>query len=106
MMAGLASVVFAACYWLVDQRGGARYTTPFAVYGMNAITVYLLSGVTGRLLGLIQIGGGPAQRWIFQTFFAPLASPVNASLLYGLVFVLYLYAVAWVMYRRGWFLKL
>lgn len=105
MMAGLASTVFAASYWLVDQHGGAKYTKPFAIYGMNAIAVYMLSGITGRLLGLVKIGTVSAQRWIFETVFAPLASPVNASLLYGLVFVLYLYLVAWVMYRRGWFLK-
>jgi predicted acyltransferase len=106
LMAGLASTVFAASYWLVDQRGGARHTRPLAIYGMNAIAVYVLSGITARLLGLIRIGDVPAQRWIFENFFAPLGSPVNASLLFGLAFVLYLYAVAWGMYRRRWFLKL
>jgi predicted acyltransferase len=37
--------------------------------------------------------------------FAPLASPVNASLLYAVAYVLLMFAIAYGMYRRKWFLK-
>ncbi len=108
-MAGLAAVCFAICYWVLDgQEHNERWrklARPFEIYGMNAITVYVLSGLIGRLLSLIKSGGVSLQSIIYENAFAPLVSPINASLLYALANVLLLYAVAWVMYRRGWFVK-
>jgi predicted acyltransferase len=108
-MAGMALNVFGVCYWLVDVKGYRKWTRPFAIYGMNAIAVYVLAGVLEVLLDLIQVAG-PSQpvslhEWLFQRLFAPLARPPNASLLWALSFVALLYLVAYGMYRRKWFVK-
>ena len=42
---------------------------------------------------------------IYRTIFAPLASPINASLLYAVTYTLLMFVIAWVMYKRGVFLK-
>jgi predicted acyltransferase len=100
-MAGMAAVILAIWYWLVDVQGWTRWTRPLAIYGMNAIAVFILSGLIGRLLGIFQL-----QKPIFQTVFAPLSSNLlNASVYYAIAFVLFLYAIAYGMYRRNWFLK-
>ncbi|MEO8029053.1 MAG: hypothetical protein ABI823_21410, partial [Bryobacteraceae bacterium] len=109
-MAGLAAVCFAICYWLLDgqtayQERLRRYLKPFEIYGMNAIAAYVLSGLMARLLGIIKPGGVSLQKIIFDNAFAPLASPLNASLLYAIANVLVVYAMVWFMYRRGWFVK-
>ena len=104
-MAGLASIVFTCCYWLVDVRGYTRWVRPLAIYGMNAIAVFILAGLIGRIIGIVQVGGRPLRAWIFDTLFAPLASPINASLLYAAANVLFFYLIVYFMYRRGWFLR-
>jgi len=104
-MAGLATVCFALCYWLIDVQGWKRFAKPFAIYGMNAIAVYVLSGVVARGLGLIKIGGVTLQKIIYTNVFAPLADPYTASMLYGIVFSFMLFLVAWFMYRRHWFVR-
>lgn len=104
-MAGLASVVFMICYWIVDVQGWRRWSRPFAIYGMNAIAVFILTGIVGRLLGIVTVGSDPLERWIYNHAFAPLASPLNASLLYAIANVLFFYAIIYLMYRRGWFLR-
>ena len=109
-MAGISSSAFAFCYWLVDVKGWRRWAQPFAIYGMNAIAVYVLAGVFATLLGrpwLTGAGGkGLSMKgWVYQNVFAVLGSPRNASLMYALSFVLLLYLVAWVMYRRKWFVR-
>ena len=108
---GLAAVVFAACYWIVDVRGLRRGTSFFSIYGENALTVFVLSGIVGKLLVLLHASspsGDPftLQATIHEAVFAPLASAKNASLLYALTFMLALYGVAWLMRRRGWIVKL
>jgi predicted acyltransferase len=99
------------CYWLIDVRGWRRWATPFVIYGMNAIVMFVLAGLVGRLLGLIRWtdAAGKAitlKGWLYQTLFVPLASPLNASLLFALAFVASHFLVAWFMWRRKWFVKI
>jgi len=110
-MAGMALLIFACCYWIIDVKGYRRGSGPFAIYGVNAITVFVLAGLVGRLMGIIHVGttdDGKAlslKSWIYGTLFEPIADPYNASLLFALAFVLFLYGVAYVMYRKKWILK-
>jgi predicted acyltransferase len=73
---------------------------PFAIYGMNAITVYALSGILADLLGVTG-----ASSWLWQNAFAHTGDPRLGSLLYALGNVLALYLVAWYMHRRNWFVR-
>jgi len=43
--------------------------------------------------------------WMFENLFAPVASPINASLLYAIVNVFFYFLIVYIMYRRGWFLR-
>jgi len=108
-MAGLDFVIFAIMVWWVDIRGHARLMKPLVIMGMNAITVYLVSELLEVLLNAVHFSAGghniTAREWLFETLFAPVASPINASLLYAIAYTLLMYAVAYVMYRRRWFVR-
>ena len=105
-MAGLAALMFGLCYWFLDANAWKGWwSRPFAIYGMNAIAVYIAAGVVARLLGIIKIDGNPLKQLIFNSAFLPLGSPINASLFYGLANVLFFFLVAYALYRRGWFLR-
>ena len=109
-MAGLAMICFGVYYWFVDVKGCRTLVKPFAIYGMNAITVFVLSGLLGRLMVEIKFPGGAGKTValktvLYENLFEPLASARNASLLWALVWVGMLYLVAWVMYRKQWFVK-
>jgi predicted acyltransferase len=121
-MAGLAMICLGVYYWFIDVQGWRRFVKPFAIYGMNAITVFVLAGVIGRLSFEIKIAAADGKSvslktWLFEKLFAPfaspdtapcfgfLASPRNASLLWALMYVALLYLVAWGMYRKKWFVK-
>jgi predicted acyltransferase len=107
-MAGMDFVVFAGCLWLIDGRGYRRIVRPLVIVGMNAIAVYMASELVEEVLNMIHPGGRSRpslHAWIYQTVFAPLASPRNASLAYAICYVLLMYAIAYGMYRKRWFLK-
>ncbi|MCK5571980.1 MAG: DUF5009 domain-containing protein, partial [Bacteroidetes bacterium] len=53
-MAGWAMVCLGMFYWLIDVKGYRKWVTPFVIYGMNAITVFVLAGLVARLLSLIR----------------------------------------------------
>jgi predicted acyltransferase len=109
-MSGLAANAFAFCYWIIDVKGYRRWAIPFRIYGMNAIFIFALSGLLAKTALLVKVTGADGSRqslwsYVFQQVFAPLASPVNASLMFALTYVLLFFGIAYVMYRNRWFIK-
>ena len=110
-MAGGAAIAMAGFYWIIEVRGWRRWATPCVIYGMNAIVMFVLAGLVGRLLNLIAWTGAGGttitlKGFIYRGCFAPLASPINASLLFALAFVLGHFVVAWAMWHKRWFVKI
>ncbi len=102
---GLAMCGLGVCYWIADVRGRDRWTKPFVEYGVNAITVYVLSGLFLRTLLTIRVpdengASQSLQVWIFDNVFAPLGAPRLASMIYAVVWVTGFYLIAHWMYRR------
>lgn len=107
---GMALQFFGMCYWLIDVKGYRWWIKPFEVYGMNAITVFFLSGIVGRLLGIIKVPGGAdtmisLKQWIYASFFTPFFSPVNASLAFALFYVVLWLGLMWILYAKKIFIK-
>lgn len=105
LSSGTAYAVFAACYWLVDLHGWRRFTAPFVIFGVNALAMFVVSGMLGRLGSRIRIAGQSLTSLAWRNVYQPLGTEAMASLLYGLTHVALCFAVAWVMYRRNWILR-
>jgi len=108
-MVGLDFTVFAIFAWFIDGLGWRKLARPMVIFGMNAIALYMISEGLAELLDAVRVnaagGAISLQAYIYRAWFAPLASPPNASLLYSLAFVAVVYAAAYGLYRRGWFLR-
>jgi len=104
--AGMALVVFGICYWLVDVNHYRKgWTRPLVIFGMNALAVYIFSGVLARLVGLWKVSDVSVKRATYDSLAAAL-NPYHASLTYALLNVAVCFLFAWILYRRQWFLKL
>jgi predicted acyltransferase len=113
LMSGWALVAFAAFYWLLDVCEDANVRAnahalckPFLIYGVNALFIFVLSGLIGRLLVFTKVGGAPLKNAVFAPFAALPLEPRASSLLYALAFNLLMLGVAWVMWKKKWFIKL
>ena len=110
-MAGQALCFLGFCYWLIDIKGYQKWTKPFVIFGVNALALFVGSGVMARLLGLIKVGevvdGNrlSLQQVIFNNIFLPLASLINASLMYAICFILVWLFLMWLLYRKRIFIK-
>ena len=108
--AGMALQLLAVCYWLVDIKGYRRWAAPFVVFGTNALALYFLAELFSRLISIINFARADGTRadlktLIFETTFAPWASPEGASLIFALCTVLLWLGVMTVLYRRRVFIK-
>ncbi len=108
--AGMALQLLALCIWLVDIKGYKRWATPFLIFGVNALAVFVLSGLLTKILILwkfTQADGSAvtAWTWIYKHLFASWATPVNASLLFAISYVLLWLALMGLLYRKRIYIK-
>ncbi len=107
---GLALLTLAFCYFVIDIKGWKRWAKPFVVFGVNALALFVFSGIMARLLGMIRFAGSEGkeitlQQWIFNNIYLAVFSPVNASLAYAVSFILFWLFLMWLLYRRRIFIK-
>lgn len=112
--AGQAFLLLGLFFWWLDahpepsvRERTTRWTRPFVIYGLNALTVFVFSGLLAKTLIPIRVPlrwrhGGAAEAndtslwgWIYQAIFDPLPLPSKTTSL--------LFALAWVGF---WFLIL
>jgi predicted acyltransferase len=103
--AGLAVCCLALCLWFFDIRDNPRTAKFFTVYGVNAIALYVGSGILARTLVYLRVDGVPLKQLIHGHLFAPWLPPYAASLAYALTWIGGWFLVLYWMYRREWFIK-
>lgn len=105
---GLAMMLLAVLVHLVEIRGRARPLRFLEVLGLNALFVFVLSGLVPRFLGLIRWPDASApwttpMPWAYEHLFAPLSgsNPRLGSLLFAIANVaLYGLLAWWLAHRR------
>ena len=112
--AGMALQLLALCYWLIDIKQLKRWALPFRVFGVNALAVFVLSGLVARVMTIKDWWnlphtdgrmGANLQTFIYERAFASWAAPNNASLLYAIAYVLVFLGLMALLYRRRIYLK-
>jgi predicted acyltransferase len=107
---GLALLILAACYWLIDIKGYDKWAWPFKVFGANALTLFVFSGIFARMIGAYRVTGAEGQpvslsRWAMQHVFLPVFQPIDASLAFAISFILLWLFLMWLLYRKKIFVK-
>ena len=108
---GFALHFLAFCYWLIDVKGYKKWVKPFQVYGLNAITVFFLSGIIGRLLSIITLTDTAGKEialktYLFNNLFLSWLDPINASLFWAVSYVLIWLGLMWILYAKNIFIKI
>jgi len=113
---GLAMLGLATSYWFIDVVGVdkpayRRWSLPFVGYGVNAITVFFLSGLIPRIMALIKVSGPDGSEmglkdYLYQSLIVPwFTDPINASLAGALTFIVIWGVILWIMYRKNIIIK-
>ena len=113
---GLALVGLALCHWIFDgERGHARHAVvraiawPCLIFGSNAIFAYALSSLLEIAFDTVRVHASDGARalhfWLYRTVFAFHGSTENTSLAWAVFFVLLCFLPTWLLWRKGWFLR-
>jgi predicted acyltransferase len=114
---GLAMVVLAGCLMKFDLWGWRRLARLYEVVGVNAILVFVGSGLLATTLNRWRIGGLNAHDWLLERITSATTSGASmlgwawlgdarfASLCYALVIVAFWWLVCWALWLLGWRLR-
>ncbi|HEY2645332.1 MAG TPA: DUF5009 domain-containing protein [Candidatus Acidoferrales bacterium] len=108
---GFAMMALAICYWIIDVREWRVWTSPFLIFGMNAILAYALAALVSEISTDFEFSDSAGRDttlhgWLYQKYFVPHFSPVNASLVFAVFFVLTIFVLLWPFYRGKIFLRI
>ena len=107
---GWALLLLAALYFINEIIPSRKWTFPFEIMGLNAIFLFVGSGIVARFLIKTHIGTGEKKlttyNWIYQNWFLPWAGPLNGSLAFALCTVIFWFFILYFMYQKKWFFKI
>ncbi|EGK83757.1 DUF1624 domain-containing protein [Microcoleus vaginatus PCC 9802] len=107
--AGWALLLLATCYETIEVRDW-KWGRPCEIMGLNAIFLFVASGIVARILLKTHIYTGQnastTYTWIYENWFVPWAGPLNGSLAFAVTAVLFWWLILYGMYRGGWAIKI
>jgi predicted acyltransferase len=110
LTAGLALLLLAATYELVDIRGRNAWARTFLVFGTNAIVAFFGSTLMAKIFYLIHwTEGGETvtlQQWLYRHLFASWLPDYVASLAWALAFLGLWWGLMAILYRKRIFIKI
>jgi predicted acyltransferase len=109
--AGMALLLLAAIYYLVDVKHRDAWARPFSVFGTNAIIAFFASTLLAKIAIITKLraaGGEPVslQAWLYGHLFASWLPDYVASLAWALVYVALWWGLMAVLYRRRIFIRI
>ena len=109
-MGGMALVIFAGCFYLVDVQKSTWWTKLFIIFGVNSITIWMGEWMLYSVLVGVKVhqAAGPMiSVWelIYSRLFASWAGPLHGSELMALANVLLWSVILAVMYKKRIFIK-
>ena len=105
--AGTALLLFGTLYWLIDVKGlRGRWEEWMVVYGMNAIAVFVASGMVTKAMTRIRVGDASLYAWLYETLFRSWAGDYNGSLAFAVAYVGLWLGLMWVLHRRRIYIRI
>jgi len=109
-MGGMALVFLATCYYIVDTKKITWWTLLCLIFGVNSLAVWVFSQLGMKTLMAIDItgpDGAAVSLWkAGGDRLATYLGPLNGSLAFAILYVLFWLGVMGILYRQRIFIKL
>jgi predicted acyltransferase len=102
---GLCVILWAELIYFIDILKINRGVNFFRVFGQNAIISFVLSGLVVKTFGLIKIDGKGILTHAYESAFAPIFGQYGGSLMFAITYVLFIWAIAYVLDKKGIYIK-
>ena len=103
LTSGVGMIGLGLCLGLFDVAGYRKLARPFEIVGINAIFIFVGSGLLAQLLGATHVGESSTKGWLYAKVFTDhISDPKLASFAFAAATVAFWWIILWGMARRGW----
>jgi predicted acyltransferase len=107
---GVALLGYALFYYLIEVKNQNKLFKPLEIFGYNALTIFVISLIINKLIFNIKIADNTGslisfKNYYFNHLFLPIGDPKLASLLHAILAVLFIYLIAYILYRTKKIIK-
>jgi predicted acyltransferase len=107
---GIALILLATCFFIIDAKGYIAWTKPFTMLGLNSIFIYVLSEIVNLTLIYTNIPIAEntslsLKSLIYERLFASWAGTLHGSFIYALAYLAFCWTIAAILYRKRIFVK-
>lgn len=111
---GLAAGTLALLIWVIDIRGYKRWCRFFEAFGINPLFMYVAGTVASLIISFVKVPYAGAESgiisvkgWIYSACLMPLCCDATfASLVFAIFFVVCIWCIGYVLYRKKIYIKI
>ena len=101
---GLDCILLAMLIYIIDLRHQTSWTYFFEVFGRNPLFIYLLSEVAAILLYFFRSGNKTLYATLYESIFQPIG-PYTGSFLFAISFMLFCWAIGYLLDRQKIYIR-
>lgn len=102
---GIDLLMLAALTFVIEIRKRRQWSQFFLVFGKNPLFIYILADLLITLLYMVSVGEKSLQQSFFEGVLLRIASPINASLLFALIFMMLCWSIGYVLDRKKIYIR-
>ena len=105
---GLAMIILAFLIWLMDVKCyNQKYFRPLVAFGSNPLFLFVMAGVIAKTMSFayFRIDNTSFQTWIYNNIYKDIIDPKFGSLLYAITFIIVMWILAEILYRKKIYIK-
>lgn len=106
MSTGLNLIILTVLMVIIEVYNFKKWTYFFEVFGKNPLFIYVMAWIVISLMGIIRVNGIPIKSIIYSNLFTNWLSPLNASLMFSIVYMLLMWCIGYVMDKNKIYVKL
>ena len=103
--AGWATIILAVVYYFTDVKS-IKFGKVFMYVGMNAITIFFLSGFIAKSFGRLKINDQSIHSLLYESIYVqPFLDAKLSSMLYAITVISFYVLLGFILYRKKLFIK-
>jgi predicted acyltransferase len=108
---GMASSLLALLIWIIDVKEKKIWSRFFESFGINPLFMYVIAAIVSTFVGsIIRISQGEnsisLQKYIYHELLQPFLGNYPASLAYSILFVVVIWVIGYILYKKRFYVKI
>jgi predicted acyltransferase len=102
---GIDLLLLPALIYVIEIQRQRKGTQFFLVFGRNPLFIYVLADFLITMMYMIPVGDNSLQQAFFRDVLLKIASPINASLLFALIFMLICWSIGYILDKKKIYIR-